>query len=111
VASQFLDSEADRRDDVTAVLIRYLKCYSARFMISLGVSSQPSVTDGTATVLLSGVRHRPFKTLTVRDSVLQHAEDFHLMMPRVGLLRKCVRCVCMLVEQCAVMSCVCNLCR
>lgn len=69
VASQFFDSEADRRDDVTAVLIRYLKCYSARFMISFGESSQPSVTDGTATVLLSGVRHPPFAILTLSGIV------------------------------------------
>ncbi|KAK9918849.1 hypothetical protein WJX75_007492 [Coccomyxa subellipsoidea] len=36
VASQFYDSEADRRDAVTTVLTWYLKCKFARFNISLG---------------------------------------------------------------------------
>jgi hypothetical protein len=69
VASQFYDSEADRRDAVTTVLTWYLKCKFARFNISLGESSQPSVTDGTATTLLSGVRHHPFGPLTLAGKV------------------------------------------
>lgn len=70
-ASQFFASKDDRQLAVTNVLSRYLMSNFPRLRIPIGKSGQPPVTDGTATISLSGVRHHPSGLVSFGREILQ----------------------------------------